>query len=593
MIQDALNTEEPLDMDVLTYADLLVAYLNQLKIDYVFGVPGGAIEPLFDALARSERKGGVRAVVARHEAGAAFMADGYARETGRLGVCCATTGPGATNLLTGVASAYADNVPMLVITAQTPLPKFGRRALQDSSCSAIDIVGMFRHCTRYNSLVSHHEQLENKLIAAIMATSRVPAGPSHISVPSDVLRAQAGFLPNVRSELLTQQFSLSDKTALQRLLQELSQAKRVAFFLGDGCKEASKQIMTLAELLNAPFVTGPMGKRWVDETHPLYRGVFGFAGHQSARELLQDDEGKLDLVLAVGAALGELGTSGWDDDLINHKLIHIDSSVEHFTRSPMAKLHVCGYLPVVFQKVIDEISEAKKKWGKDWPAFAAAVSPNCNGSYSLLQDPDAATDNSVPLKPQRLFTHLSKALPQGTRLFVDAGNAWSWSVHYYQRPEYQGHYHIAMGLGAMAWAISAAIGSALASKGAEPHVCVTGDGSYLMSAQEITVALQQQLPLVLIVLNDGVLGMVMHGQRLGGAEQTGYQLGRINYAALAHALGVDAVIIETPLQLEAIDFAALFRKKGPTLLDIRIDAEEVPPMADRVKGLKGSATPGG
>src|SRR3990167_63874 len=171
MIQDALNTEEPLDMVVLTYADLLVAYLNQLKIDYVFGVPGGAIEPLFDALARSERKGGVRAVVARHEAGAAFMADGYARETGRLGVCCATTGPGATNLLTGVASAYADNVPMLVITAQTPLPKFGRRALQDSSCSAIDIVGMFRHCTRYNSLVSHHEQLENKLIAAIMATS--------------------------------------------------------------------------------------------------------------------------------------------------------------------------------------------------------------------------------------------------------------------------------------------------------------------------------------------------------------------------------------------------------------------------------------
>jgi len=140
-------------------ADLLVAYLEQLGVEYVFGVPGGAIEPLYDALARSERRGGVRAVVARHETGAAFMADGYARNSGKLGVCCSTTGPGATNMITGVASAYENNVPMLVITAQTAISTFGKGAIQDSSCTGVNTVGLYSHCTRYNTLISHIDQL--------------------------------------------------------------------------------------------------------------------------------------------------------------------------------------------------------------------------------------------------------------------------------------------------------------------------------------------------------------------------------------------------------------------------------------------------
>lgn len=585
---------QQMDKEQVTYADLVVEYLNLLGVDYVFGVPGGAIEPLFNALARSERRGGVRAVVARHEAGAAFMADGYARETGKLGVCCATTGPGATNLLTGVASAYADNVPILVITAQTPLPKFGRRALQDSSCAAIDIVGIFRHCTRYNSLVSHQEQLENKLIAAVMASSRIPAGPVHISIPSDILRTEAGYLPKVRPELLTQQFQLSDRVALEKLIQELSQAKHIALFIGDGCKDASGSIMQLATLLNAPFVSGPMGKRWVDETHPLYRGVFGFAGHSSAAELLADKENKLDLVLAIGAALGELGTSGWAEELINHKLIHIDSSVEHFTRSPMARLHVCGSLPVIFKKLVDEVQQAQLKWGKCWPEFGSVPPLNALGGRSLWRDSMAMEHRQQPFKPQSLFCLLARILPEGTRFFADAGNAWAWAIHYYQRAESNGKFHIAMGLGAMAWAIGAVIGSALGDTTGAAHVCVTGDGAYLMSAQEITVAKQQQLPILFIVLNDGVLGMVMHGQRLGNAEKIGFELGAVDYAALAQALGVDSAVITAAEQLLALDFSAIFQKKAPTLLDIRIDPEEIPPMLSRIQSLQNqSMTPGG
>src|SRR5690606_15857761 len=271
-----------------THADLIIDYLHKLGIDAIFGVPGGAIEPLMNALARSQRRGGPRLVVARHECGAAFMADGYYRETGKMGVVCSTTGPGATNLLTGVASALVDEIPMLVITAQTPLHKFGKRALQESSCTAIDTVGIFRHATRFNTLVSHREQLEGKLVSAIMAAHRTPRGPVHISVPSDILRAPAQLKPHIHADLLIHDFATADDKAIARLCEKLEKVDNLVLYIGSGVGEASQQIMEFAELTNAAIVASPTGKAWVNEHHPLYRGIYGFAGHESARELLQD-----------------------------------------------------------------------------------------------------------------------------------------------------------------------------------------------------------------------------------------------------------------------------------------------------------------
>ncbi|XOV77735.1 MAG: thiamine pyrophosphate-binding protein [Aestuariibacter sp.] len=589
--------ESNVDMEVFTYADLIVDYLHQLGIEYVFGVPGGAIEPLYNAMATSAQHGGVKSVVARHESGAAFMADGYARETGRIGVCCATTGPGATNLITGVSGAFADNIPLLVITAQTPLPKFGRRALQDSSCTAIDTVSMFNHCCKYSTLVSHHEQLETKLVSALMTARNEPAGPVHISIPSDVLRTIAEKPMASEPRTLRARYTLTDQGAMDQLVIELKSVNKVALFIGDGCEGASTDIMRFAEMINAPFVTGPMGKRWVDETHPLYRGVFGFAGHDSAKELLADKNKEIDLVIAIGAALGELGTRGWSQELINNKLIHVDSRIEHFTRSHMAKLHVCGHLPTIFRIVNEKLNRAQRYWDKVWSGMEMPQKQNINGCSTTLYQEDLCLSEDNPIKPQRLFTHLSRELPLDTRLFVDAGNAWSWSIQYYQRKEHDGKFHIAMGLGSMAWAIGSVIGSAMGDPKRNAHVCITGDGSYLMGSQEITVAKQQELPIVYIILNDGVLGMVMHGQRLGGAAQTGFELGEINYAMIAEGMGIEGIVINTVEELEAIDYKRLFNKQAPTLIDVRVDKEAVPPMADRVKGIatngSTSATPGG
>lgn len=587
--QPTVNEEQYLT----TYADLILHYLDQMGIDTVFGVPGGAIEPLFNSLARSERKGGPKLVVARHECGAAFMADGYYRETGKMGVVCSTTGPGATNLLTGVGSAYAEEIPMLVITAQTPLPKFGKRALQESSCTAIDTVGIFRHVTQFNTLVSHHEQLEGKLVSAVMAAHRNPNGPAHISIPADILRSPAVIKPHIHSDLLVHDFAMSDNSAIERLCEKLGKVDKLVLYVGKGAGKASQQIMEFIELTGAAFVAGPMGKSWIDETHPQYHGVYGFAGHESAKQLLQSHD--VDLILAVGTALGELGTSGWTDELLNTKLVHIDSSIEHFTRSPMANLHVFGNLDTIFDQLVVRIRDAIK-WGKQWDDIPCGTGEkNLMGGFPSLYEAEKCTSNAQPVKPQRLMHHLASQLPEETRVFVDAGNGWSWATHYFNRKNSDGLYRIAMGFGSMAWSIGAAIGSAIGNRNA-PTLCIVGDGSYLMSAQEISVAAQQKLPVVFIVLNDAAMGMVMHGQRLGKQESIGWELNQINYAAMAEAMGIDGITIDQPQQLDVLDWPGLFAKDGPTLIDVRIDREEVPPMGDRVKGLAShstSATPGG
>src|SRR6185369_17134884 len=253
---EALNPQATVK-EMPQVADLIVSYLEHIGVEYVFGIPGGAIEPLYNALARSGRRGGPRPMVARHEAGAAFMADGYARETGKLGVCLATSGPGATNMITGVACAFDNGVPLLAITGQPALPNFGKRALQESSCTGVDIVAMFDHCTRYNSLISHPEQTKTKTVNAILHALRMPHGPSHLSIPVDVLRAHV--LPrNLVYDLTVQVRHKScqmDERTVSALEAELNAARRPVFVIGVGAAEAVDSIMALVQLTGALFIT--------------------------------------------------------------------------------------------------------------------------------------------------------------------------------------------------------------------------------------------------------------------------------------------------------------------------------------------------
>lgn len=583
-------------IDTTQAADLIITYLEQMGVEYIFGVPGGAIEPLYNALARSERRGGIRPIVARHEAGAAFMADGYARETGKLGVCCATSGPGATNLLTGVACALDNAIPMLVITGQPSLPLFGKGALQESSCTGINTLGMFQQCTVYNTLVSHPAQMEAKLMTAIQRAIQA-RGPAHLSIPLDILKSPLPTAP-MHCDLVakTTRPRLFDADATHRLHQMLEQGSRTRLLIGGGAGEAISEIIQIAAHYGIPFATTPDGKGLVNTRHPLYRGVFGFAGHQSARDLLRDPES--DITLAVGVSMNEWTSGVWSDFLLNEKLIHVDESAAALARSPMAKLHVRGRIQTIFQQLL-ALSQPRPN----------TITPvgylDTETSHCTLASKEQYASPATPITPQRVMNDLGRRFPPTTRFLADAGNSFAWAIHYLALTDHRtserrngnglprgennrqtsgGWLRLTMDFAPMGWAIGGAIGTAAANR-KSPVVCITGDGSMLMSGQELSVAVAEGLTVIFVVLNDQALGMVKHGQRLAGAERIAFELPPTDFAAMARALGAEAATIYSPEDMEALDLDAICARKGPTLLDVHIDPEQVPPINIRMQVL--------
>lgn len=574
--------------------DLLIAYLEQLGVEYVFGIPGGAIEPFYNALARSERAGGPRAVVARHETGAAFMADGYARNSGRLGVCCSTTGPGATNLVTGVASALENHIPMLVITAQTALTSFGRGAFQESSCTGVNTVALFESCTKYSTLVSHVQQLENKLSAAIIMAFQEPMGPVHLSVPIDVMRTPADIqAPSFNLPKLLYKPSTLDDVAVNELYEELIRARKPVFLIGDEASEAIGTVLTLALGVQAQILVTPHGKGLVSPYHPLFRGVIGFAGHNSAKSVLQDNE--VDLVVAIGASLGEWATNGWDTaGLLNNRLVHVEAAETNFIRTPMARLHVRGRLQTVFEKILSRYNEESSR-----KLRVVADGEDGHSEVKLerhfeLDDIEAYYSDATPVKPQRLMRELPKLFPPNTRYLADTGASFAWATHYLhpydrrisgRRDAHGGLFRAALEFASMGWAIGSAVGTALARPN-DPVVCITGDGSVLMSGQELTVAVQEKLTIIFVILNDSGFGMVKHGQRMTGAEQIGVDLPFVDFAGFSESMGAAAYPIASPEDLLNLDMDEICGRHGPTVLDVRVDPEEVPPIGMRTDVLK-------
>ncbi|HEX2770292.1 MAG TPA: thiamine pyrophosphate-binding protein [Geobacteraceae bacterium] len=572
----------------MTLSDLIVDYLEQFGVEYVFGVPGSPLGPLFDALARSERRGGPRAVLTRHESGAAFISDGYARTSGRIGVCCSTTGPGATNLITGVCSAHAEKVPMLVITSQTRIADFSRGCFQDSSRDGVDIMGMFDHCTRFNSMVTHPDQLERKLAAALTAALGSPRGPAHLSIPVDIFAAEAGGPASYTGlhALINAADATVDGAALELLCAEVTEVLgrhgKILLLVGHNGAGAGEEITRFAELAGAAIVTTPRGKPVINPYHPLARGVFGCSGHLSARRTLSDEA--VELVLAVGTNLGEWSTSRWDPLLMNNKMIHIHSDRTSFARSPMARLHVQGKIGAIFTQLNDRFVMLKRSgeathspMGPGDPEAAARA--GYLPANITVHDPASCRSSGEgrPIKPPHLFAELIRRLPRETRFFIDNSNSVPWSIHYFFHPRPES-YHLSIEFASMAWAIGAAVGSSFGNRRA-PSVCITGDGCYLMSGQEITVAMEQKLPVLFVVLNDRAYGLIRHGHRLLGTEQVDFSIPPVNFAMMAGAIGAQSHTIRDAKDFDRIDWETLAIRQGPTLLEVLIDPEERPPLA--------------
>ncbi len=587
-------------------ADFILSYLSQINIDKIFGVPGGAIEPLFDAVARFNRNARssikvkksdeaapfIDLIVSRHEVGAAFMADGYARETGRMAVCCATTGPGSSNLITGVASAYMDQIPMLVLTPQTSMASFGQHDLQDSSDDALSITSMFSSCTRYNSVVTHIDQLKIKLIKAVKAAYTYPRGPVHLSIPMEIWShvMEDEVIVNKASTLSTR-YEGYEHDAYDELCELVTGDKKSLFLLGPECLPYAQIMVECAELLNAEIITTPAAKGAVQANHYLYRGVLGFAGHTQAIEALLDED--LDHIIVIGTNLNPFETSGQcSNSAVVEKIVYINHFGSDGLVSDESALQLYGSLNKIFHDFKKNLlaSLATNETTRNMPPKQCCCMLQYSGLTKIGYERSIPASTRVDqlekravVKPQYLMSKLPELLPSAARYHIDAGNSWAWATHYLHLNA-ASNYQVAMGFGSMGWAVGASVGAACAQKGA-PVVCITGDGSYLMSGQEITVAVQQQLSVIFVVLNDSSYGMVKHGQRIGGAEEIGFELPSVDFALMAQAAGARGVSIRNAQELDELDVTSLLSEKGPVLLDIYIDAEEVPPMASRLKEL--------
>lgn len=540
-----------------TCAQHIIDVLNQLSIPFVFGVPGGAIEPLYNAMSLSQKQGQLKPIVARHEAGALFMADGFYKEAGTLPVCCATSGPGATNMLTGVASAFENSIPLLVITGQPAISLWGKNSLQESSCTGVDLLSMFKTCTAYNSLVSHPDQLGTKLAQALNIALTYKK-PVHLSIPVDIQRAT--FKNNLSLKNVIKGVNHLELKELEIIRRELELSEAPLFLIGSECR----YIPSVNELISKckiPFIVTPDALGFINRSSALYKGVYGFAGHQEATDLVMNS----DVVMALGVDISEWTTNAWDSvNLLCNKTTFINGSL---STSP--------YVYAAHKDYRTDLAEVLKYLGNELNVETQLRSERLSVESKVVAVKQMET---AAIKPQLLMRTLFKKMPTDSKIYADPGNSTVWLIH-----EYEGYVETVMRFASMGWSIGAAVGAKLG--GASNVACISGDGSYLMSGQEITVALQHNLPVVYIVLNDAALGMVKHGQRLAEAEQTSFELPLANYAELAKSLGCNGVRLTTYAELEALDMAHLFSLNVPTLIDVLIDPEEVPPMGLRIKTL--------
>jgi len=562
-----------------TLSDLMLDYLNLLGVEYLFGVPGGHIGGLYEALDRSAQHGGIKPILCRHETGAAFMAAGYARETGKLGVCCGTTSPGTTNLITGASAADADQDPILVLSGQTALPMFGRGAFQESSPDVLDTSAMMKECCTYSSLVTHPRQFEGKLLSALLAALKPPHGAVHLSVPVDLYRAPWAnnmAYPNV-PQLLQNSHALMDTAAVERLWQAIVKTreagKKVVLFIGHSCQGATDTIMQLAERLDADIITTQAGKNWVNAYHPRVKGVFGFAGHHSAREALENPE--VDLIIAAGSRLGQWGTSTFDKAVLNDKLVHIHPHPFYFQRSLAAQIQVHGEVQAVFSTLLDKLAS------NDLPTnTATAVAETAKGEHPPhieLNQSYEGLETETLMHPQCLMQRMMRDLPDDTRLYIDVGTCLAWTIHYFFNREPE-RFQLSVDTASMGWGIGASVGAAMGNCNA-PVVCLAGDGAWLLSGQEMSLAVAEKLPMLFIVLNNGDYTMITQNQAQKSPIKLDFPITpATDFSLIAQGLGGYGHIINNAADWDALDIAEILSRDAPTVLDVRVDPQVLAPL---------------
>jgi len=550
-------------------ADLLVRMLEDFGVEVVFGLPGGAISPVHDALLDSN----VRVVTTRSEAGAMFAAAGYAHSTGKLGVVVVTSGPGALNAMTGLASAWCDGLPILLLIGEVPRADAGKGVLQDGSAHGLQIVEMTRHVSKLAFEIPRSSNLPHMMRRALATAMSGKKGPVVVTLPIDV--SLASVVPPRVGGSVTVGESVSIEM-LDELTDLLLRAQRPVILAGSGCRGygAPARLQAVAERFGCPVATTPKAKGVFPENHALALGVFGMGGHASAVKYI---EGGVDVVIAIGTSLGDMATNAFSKALQAPALVHVDIDARQIGKSYCPTHAVVGSAAELLGGLADRL------------AYRGSPAPS-----KLRVMPGRVERQKLPpsqkrdrIAPQQALAEIQALLPTDAIFTVDSGEHFMFATHYLETNDPDA-YIVMTGLGSMGQSIGAAIGAQLAHpQRAVAAIC--GDGCFAMNAFEIATAVAERLPIRVFVFNDERLGMVENGHEKVYGRRPAYPTNPLDVCAVAVGLGALTLRIDGPDQLAAAR-DMLRNAAGPVVIDVRIDHEILLTKQDRVAAMPSVAT---
>jgi acetolactate synthase-1/2/3 large subunit len=539
----------------MTGAQAVLECLKREGVDVVFGLPGGVLLPLYDAIYNAD----IRHILVRHEQGAAHMADGYARATGKVGVCIATSGPGATNLVTGIATAYMDSVPMVAITGQVNTFLIGKDAFQEA-----DITGITLPITKHNYLLRSAKDIPRVFREAFYIARSGRPGPVLIDLPRDVTVEEMEFnwpevnLPGYHPSIKAHEMQI------KKAAKALMEAERPVIYAGGGVKlaEAHRELFDLAVKLSAPVTTTLMGIGCFPENHPLSLGMLGMHGTKYANYTIQES----DLILAVGARFDDRVTGKVSSFAPRAKIIHVDVDPAEIGKNVRVDIPLVGDAKNALAGLIKEVQpKPRSSWNDKVDSWKS--------DYPLKYVPDMNI-----IKPQYVIEKLCELAPDAI-ITTEVGQNQMWAAQFFVHKDPR-KFISSGGLGTMGYGFPAAIGAKMGMPDCEV-IDIAGDGSFLMNSQELATAVVNDIPVKVAIINNGCLGMVRQWQELFfGKRYSATILGRTSpdFVKLAEAYGAVGLRATKPSEVEPVIKAALASDR-PTLMDFIVSPlEKVSPM---------------
>lgn len=544
----------------LTGAEIVLECLKEQGVDTIFGYPGGAVLNIYDALYKYQDE--IRHILTSHEQGASHAADGYARATGKVGVCLATSGPGATNLVTGIATAYMDSIPMVAITGNVAMSLLGKDSFQE-----VDITGITMPITKHNYIVKDIEELADVMRKAFYIAQEGRPGPVLIDIPKDITAQTTEYLPKSPDPIpkRTQYIKAKD---LEEAVELLQKSERPFIYAGGGviASDAAEELTVFAEKIQAPVSCSLMGLGGFPGNHELFTGMIGMHGTKTSNLAATD----CDLLIAIGARFSDRVISNVEKFAPNSQILHIDIDPAEVNKNIRAYHHIIGDVKEVLKRLNELLGESTREswihqirqWKELYP-----LKYKINGS----------------LKPHHIMEKIDELTNGDAIITTEVGQNQIWAAQYfkYTKPR---TFISSGGLGTMGYGLGACMGAQIGQPGKRVFN-IAGDGSFRMNCNELATAVEYNLPIIIVILNNHALGMVRQWQNMfydKRFSQTTLDRGT-DFVKLAEAYGALGLTLTDPEDIERVLQTALDAKR-PVVINCEIDRDDkvfpmVPPGA--------------